>query len=45
MGDLKSGWALERFRRSLARPDIVEWLRDGLIGEGVMIPGAFGDVP
>jgi len=36
---------LERFRAILERPDLVSYLREGLIGEGVTIPGPFGDIP
>ena len=41
----ETGSALAAFRQSLARPDVVEKLRADLIGEGVSIPGPFGDVP
>lgn len=33
---------LEAFRRSLQRPDIVDWIRSGLIGDNVVIDGPFG---
>ncbi|WP_150523430.1 aminotransferase class V-fold PLP-dependent enzyme [Roseibium sediminis] len=32
----------DRFRTSLERPDLIEWLRGGLIGEGTIINGPFG---
>ncbi|MCV6594902.1 MAG: aminotransferase class V-fold PLP-dependent enzyme [Silicimonas sp.] len=37
--------SLADFRASLASDDILRDLRGGLIGEGVVIPGLFGDVP
>ncbi|MCX5517373.1 aminotransferase class V-fold PLP-dependent enzyme [Kaistia defluvii] len=36
---------LQRFRASLASPDIVRELREGLIGEGKLIEGPFGLKP
>lgn len=33
---------LDRFSESLERSDLIGWLRDGLIGEGALIPGPFG---
>lgn len=36
---------LARFARSLGGPDAIERLRDGLIGEGLEIPGAGGPQP
>ncbi len=33
------------FKTNLAKPDVLDQLRAGLIGEGVMIPGLDGDVP
>ena len=35
----------QRFQRSLNRPDLIEFLRDGLIGEGAEIPGLNGPNP
>lgn len=34
-----------RFARSLDRPDLLDWLRAGLIGEGLPVPGPFGSHP
>ncbi|MER5172407.1 aminotransferase class V-fold PLP-dependent enzyme [Thioclava sp. GXIMD2076] len=34
--------ALQRFQASLDRPDIIEWLREGLIGRGMAFETAFG---
>jgi selenocysteine lyase/cysteine desulfurase len=36
---------LDRFQKALSGPDILERLRDGLIGKGVSVPGPFGDKP
>ena len=36
---------LDRFQQALSGPDILERLRDGLIGKGVPVPGPFGDKP
>lgn len=36
---------LEQFRKSLERSDLIEHLRTGIIGEGVMIPTPTGSVP
>ncbi|SDW67971.1 aminotransferase class V-fold PLP-dependent enzyme [Roseicitreum antarcticum] len=36
---------LDRFARQLDRPDLVDWLRGGLIGEGMPVPGPFGTNP
>lgn len=36
---------LVQFAMGLRRPDITGWLRDGLIGEGVPVPGPFGPHP
>ena len=33
---------LDDFAQSLARTDLVDWLRAGLIGEGIQIEGPFG---
>ena len=41
----QTGSALQNFRQSLARPDVVKALQAGLIGDGVMIPGPFGQHP
>lgn len=37
--------ALDRFAGQLDRPDLLQWLRGGLIGEGMPVPGPFGDHP
>ena len=36
---------LDDFARSLERPDLASWLRDGLIGDGVEIDGPYGPKP
>lgn len=36
--------SLSKFRKSLQSDDLVRALRDGVIGDGVKIPGLFGDV-
>ncbi|WP_380053655.1 aminotransferase class V-fold PLP-dependent enzyme [Falsihalocynthiibacter sp. SS001] len=36
---------LTDFKKTIASPDPVQFFRDGLIGEGAMIPGLNGDVP
>lgn len=36
---------LARFAGLLDRPDLIGWLRDGLIGEGMPVPGPFGTHP
>lgn len=36
---------LERFREILQEPDLLTRLRDGVVGDGMMIPGPKGDVP
>jgi selenocysteine lyase/cysteine desulfurase len=36
---------IDQFQRDLARPDLVERLRQGLIGEDIVIPGPFGPRP
>jgi selenocysteine lyase/cysteine desulfurase len=36
---------LDRFARLLERPDLIGWLRAGLIGEGAPVPGPFGTNP
>ncbi len=33
---------LAQFARDLERPDVIEWLRSGLIGDGAPIEGPFG---
>ena len=37
--------SLKQFKVALAQEDVVAALREGLIGEGVMIPGFAGEVP
>jgi selenocysteine lyase/cysteine desulfurase len=37
--------SLDKFRQSLTTPDTLQALQSGIIGEGVLIPGLFGDVP
>ena len=34
--------SLNAFRVSLQRPDVVNWIRSGLIGDNVVIDGPFG---
>ena len=34
-----------RFAQSLNRPDLIEWLQQGLIGENARVPGPDGDQP
>ncbi|WFE74791.1 aminotransferase class V-fold PLP-dependent enzyme [Roseinatronobacter sp. S2] len=36
---------LDRFARRFDRPDLVGWLRRGLIGDGMPVPGPFGTNP
>ena len=36
---------LENFAQSLRRPDLIAWLRGGLIGDKAMIDGPFGEKP
>ena len=35
-------YPLEEFKKSLQRDDIVDWIRSGLIGDGIEIEGPFG---
>ena len=35
----------DRFQQALSGPDILERLRDGLIGKGTLVPGPFGPKP
>ena len=45
MTSMPSDTPLARFARSLAVPDVVAALRAGVIGEGVPVPGPFGEHP
>lgn len=36
---------LARFARSLERPDLIDWLRAGLVGNSAVVPGPFGTNP
>ncbi|SEK21402.1 aminotransferase class V-fold PLP-dependent enzyme [Pacificibacter marinus] len=37
--------SLDKFRASIETPDTIQDLQAGLIGDGTLIPGLFGDVP